>query len=136
MNYKYMSIALKLADKAYKKSEVPVGCVIVNNDKIISKAYNQKEKKHCCLEHAELIAIKQASKKQKNWRLEECELYVTLEPCKMCFEAIVQARITKVYYLLDSKFDCEKNISVIKKINHDDVLIYKNKLQKFFKTKR
>lgn len=94
---KYMEEALKEAKKAYKKLEVPVGAVIVKNHKIIARAYNQKEKDKMATHHAEILAIKRACKKLKNWRLTDCEMYVTLEPCPMCAGAIINSRIGKVY---------------------------------------
>ncbi len=97
MDLKYMEVAFQEAMKAYKHAEVPVGAVIVKNDKIIAKSHNKKEKCRCALCHAEIFAIKKASKKLKNWRLDGCDLYVTLEPCPMCASAIKQARIKNVY---------------------------------------
>lgn len=93
---KFMKEALKQAKKAYAIEEVPIGCVIVYQDEIISRAYNKRNLKKNTLAHAELIAIEKASKKLGDWRLEECTMYVTLEPCQMCAGAIVQARIPKV----------------------------------------
>ena len=90
MNEFYMNIAIKEAKKAYKYEEVPVGAVIVKNNKIVSKAFNKKEKTKNVIKHAEIIAISKACKKLKNWRLDECELYVTMEPCMMCSGAIEQ----------------------------------------------
>ena len=92
-----MKEALKEAKKAYNKEEVPVGVVIVKNGKIISRAHNIKEIKQDTTCHAEILAIQKASKKLKNWRLEDCEMYVTLEPCSMCAGAIIQSRIKKIY---------------------------------------
>ena len=80
---------IKLNKKAFKNKEVPVSCVIVKNNKLISKAYNSKIKKHDPTAHAEIIAIKKAAKKLKTWNLNDCELYVTLYPCKMCIDVIV-----------------------------------------------
>lgn len=94
---KYMKLALLQAKKAYDKLEVPVGCVIVKDNKVISRAYNQKETKIDSTMHAEIIAIKKACKKLGTWRLNGCEMYVTLEPCSMCAGAIIQSRIDKVY---------------------------------------
>lgn len=94
----YMQLALKEAKKAYKKGEVPVGAVVVYNGKVIAKAHNTREKKQHVFTHAEVIAIKKASKKLRSWRLEDCELYVTLEPCLMCAGAIIQSRIKTVVY--------------------------------------
>ena len=93
----YMKQALKEAEKAYKKLEVPVGAVIVKDGKIIARAYNQKESKTDTTKHAEILAIQKASKKLKSWRLIDCEMYVTLEPCTMCAGAIIHSRIKKVY---------------------------------------
>ena len=97
MQKEYMRAALNEAKKAYKKEEVPVGVVIVKEGKIIAKAHNLKESKKDTTCHAEILAIKKASKKLNSWRLENCEMYVTLEPCSMCAGALIQARIKKVY---------------------------------------
>ena len=93
---KYMKEALKQAKKAYALGEVPIGCVIVYEDKIISRGYNRRNTDKNTLAHAEITAINRASKKMGDWRLEDCTLYVTLEPCQMCSGAIVQSRITNV----------------------------------------
>jgi len=93
---KYMKEALKQAKKAYALGEVPIGCVIVQDGKIIGRGYNRRKTDKNTLSHAEIIAIRKASKKAGDWRLEECTLYVTLEPCQMCAGAIVQARIPEV----------------------------------------
>lgn len=97
MEEKFMKEALKEAKKAYEKEEVPVGAIIVKNGKIIARAHNLKETKTDTTCHAEILAIKKASKKLKAWRLENCEMYVTLEPCSMCAGALIQSRIKKVY---------------------------------------
>ena len=97
MEEKFMKEALKEAKKAYNKLEVPVGAVIVKDGKIIARAYNQKESKTDTTKHAEILAIQKASKKLKSWRLIDCEMYVTLEPCTMCAGAIIHSRIKKVY---------------------------------------
>lgn len=94
---KYMTEALKEAKKAMDKLEVPVGCVIVKDGKIIARAHNQKETKRDTTKHAEIIAIQKASRKLEAWRLLECEMYITLEPCSMCAGGIIQSRIKKVY---------------------------------------
>lgn len=94
---KFMQEALKEAKKAEKKLEVPVGCVIVKDGKIIARAHNQKETKTDTTKHAEIVAIQRASKRLEAWRLLDCEMYVTLEPCSMCAGAMIQARIKKVY---------------------------------------
>ena len=93
----YMKQALKEAEKAYKKLEVPVGAIIVKDEKIIARAHNQKETKTDTTKHAEILAIQKASKKLKSWRLIDCEMYVTLEPCSMCAGAMINSRIKKVY---------------------------------------
>lgn len=95
-NEQYMKEALKQAKKAYRLGEVPIGCVIVYQDKIIGRGYNKRNTKKTTLAHAELVAIEKASKAMGDWRLEDCTMYVTLEPCQMCAGAIVQARIKKV----------------------------------------
>lgn len=92
-----MREALKEAKKAYDKLEVPVGCVIVKDDKIIARAHNMKEIKADTTKHAEILAIQKASKKLEAWRLLDCDMYVTLEPCPMCAGAIINSRIKKVY---------------------------------------
>ena len=132
MDDKYMTIAIKEALKAYKKNEVPVGCVIVKN------------KKKTVTAHAELIAINKATKKLHNWRLNDCVMYVTLQPCPMCSSAIKQSRIKKIYYSLDndsnylseqilSKTDINKKVL----IEHNQQEIkYQQIIKNFFKNKR
>lgn len=93
----FMQEAIKEAKKAAEKLEVPVGCIIVKDGKIIARGHNQKETKEDTTKHAEMIAIQKASKKLKAWRLLDCEMYVTLEPCSMCAGAMIQSRIKKVY---------------------------------------
>lgn len=93
---KYMKEAIKQAKKAYRLWEVPIGCVIVYEDKIIARAYNRRNTDKSTLAHAEITAIKRAAKVMGDWRLEGCTMYVTLEPCQMCAGALVQSRITKV----------------------------------------
>lgn len=93
---KYMKEALRQAQKAYALGEVPIGCVIVHDGKIIGRGYNRRNTDKNTLAHAEITAIRRASKVMGDWRLEDCTLYVTLEPCQMCAGAIVQARIPQV----------------------------------------
>ena len=93
---KFMKEAIRQAKKAALAGDVPIGCVIVKDDKIIARGYNKRNAKKTTLAHAELLAIEKASKKLGDWRLEECTMYITLEPCQMCAGAIVQARIPKV----------------------------------------
>ena len=97
MKNEFMQIALKEAKKAYDKLEIPVGAVIVRNGEVIAKAHNLKETKFDTTKHAEILAIQKASKKLESWRLLDCEMYVTLEPCSMCAGAIINSRIKKVY---------------------------------------
>ena len=97
MEEKFMKEALKEAKKAYDKLEVPVGAVIVKDGKIIARAHNLKETKYDTTKHAEILAIQKASKKLNSWRLIDCEMYVTLEPCSMCAGALINSRIKKVY---------------------------------------
>ena len=97
MEEKFMKEALKEAKKAYKEDEVPVGAVIVKDGKIIARAHNLREKKQSATAHAEILAIEKASKKLDSWRLIDCDMYVTLEPCTMCMGAIILARIKNLY---------------------------------------
>lgn len=97
LKIKNMKQALIEARKAYEKEEIPVGAIIVRDNKIIAKAHNIKEEKNDTTKHAEIIAIQKASKKLGSWRLNDCEMYVTLEPCAMCAGALIQSRIKKVY---------------------------------------
>ena len=90
---RYMREALRQAKKAYALEEVPIGCVIVREDRIIARGYNRRNTDKNTLSHAELIAIRKASRKTGDWRLEDCTMYITLEPCQMCAGAIVQARM-------------------------------------------
>lgn len=105
-----MELALNEAKKALKKGEVPIGAVIVKNGEIISKAHNQKEQGKNVTKHAEILAITKASKKLNNWRLNGCDMYITLFPCPMCASAIQQARIHRVYYALNSSDELSTEI--------------------------
>ncbi len=101
---KFMKEALKQAKIAFSKEEVPIGAVIVKDGKIISRAYNKREQTMQSTAHSEILAIEKACRKLKNWRLNDCELYVTVEPCPMCAGAILNSRIKKVYFgALDNK---------------------------------
>ena len=97
-NEKYMKIALNEAKKAFDKGEVPIGAVIVKNGEVISKAHNLRETKKNSLYHAEVLAIEKACKKMSGWRLSDCDMYVTLEPCHMCMGAIIQSKIKSLYF--------------------------------------
>lgn len=104
---KFMEAAIEEAQKALTLNEVPIGAVIVYNDEIIARGYNLRESSQTTLSHAELIAIQEANEKIGSWRLEDCTLYVTLEPCPMCAGAIVQSRIKRVVYgATDPKAGC------------------------------
>lgn len=120
-NY-YMKEAIKQAKKASKIGEVPIGCVIVYEDNIISRAYNKRNTKKLTLAHAELLAIEKASKLMGDWRLEDCTMYVTLEPCQMCAGAIVQARMKRVVIgAMNKKAGCAGsiiNLLQMKEFNH------------------
>ena len=122
-NYtKYMLEALKEAELAKLEDEVPIGCVIVRNDKIIARAHNQRETTNNPLGHAEILAIKKASELLNDWQLVDCDLYVTIEPCIMCGGAIIQSRIRKVIYgapdLKGGAFGSSINILDAQNINH------------------
>ncbi len=99
----YYNELIKLTKKAYKKGEVPIAAIIVKNNKIISKAYNLREKNNDVLGHAEIIAINKATKKLKTWHLNDCILYSTVEPCDMCKNIINEAKIDKVYFFLKNE---------------------------------
>lgn len=135
MEKKYIELVLKEAEKAYNSGEVPVGAVIIKNNKIIAKAHNMVEKKKNSIMHAEIIAITKASKKIRNWRLNNCDMYVSLEPCDMCKAAILLSRINKVYYLVKK----DKNININKNkfiylSNYEKKSL--NLIQDFFKNRR
>lgn len=119
---KYMKEAIKQAKKAMAIGDVPIGCVIVYNDKIIGRGYNRRMKDKNTLSHAELNAIKKASKVMNDWRLDGCEMYITLEPCQMCSGAIVQSRIKKVYVgAMNPKAGCAgsiMNLLQVSQFNH------------------
>lgn len=133
----YMKIAIKEANKAFKNNEVPVGVVIVKNNKIIAKAYNKREKTKNVINHAEIIAITKACKKLKNWRLDDCEIYITMEPCMMCSGAIQQSRIKKIIYgVKNEKYGYSSNLKNIKIISRICENECRNLVQSFFKKKR
>lgn len=144
---KYMKEALKQAKKAYQLGEVPIGCVIVYQDKIIGRGYNKRNTNKTTLSHAELVAIRKASKVMGDWRLEDCTIYITLEPCQMCSGAIVQARIKRaVIGTMNPKAGCAGsilNLLQMEQFNHQvDIStgVLKDEctevLQKFFKELR
>lgn len=140
MNHKdYMKIALKEAKKAYKQNEVPIGCIIVKNNQIISKSYNQKTLKNIATYHAEILAINKACKKINSWYLDDCVMYTTVEPCLMCTGAIIQSRIPKVVYGTKNE-----SFGYLSKIKNSKIEIIPHILEKdcqtilsnFFKEKR
>ena len=122
LDEKYMKAAIREAKKAYKLEEVPIGCVIVRKNKIIARGYNRRNTDKNTLAHAEISAIKKASKKTGDWRLEDCTMYVTLEPCQMCAGAIVQSRMGKVVIgSMNPKAGCAGsviNLLQMKQFNH------------------
>lgn len=136
---KYMLEALKEANKAFSINEVPIGCVIVKDNKIISRGYNKKESTKLATSHAEIIAINKACKKLNNWRLLDCTLYVTVEPCLMCCGAIIQSRIKKVVYGTSNE-----NYGAVELLEKNNIEVEKNVLQnecslvlqEFFKKRR
>ena len=144
---KYMKLAVAQAQKAFQNDEVPVGCVIVFDDQVVGKGYNQKEKKHCSVYHAEIVAIENACKKIGDWRLNGATLYVTMEPCAMCAGAIVNHRISRVVIgVMEPNFGaCGSGVDIL---NNDKLNTHikvesgilqeecKNLLQSFFKEKR
>ena len=137
MDEYYMNLAIVQSKKALKKNEVPVGAIIVKNNKVISKGYNKKEQKNNAIKHAEIIAIEKACKKLKNWRLEDCILYVTMEPCMMCCGAIEQSRIKKIVYAIENQnfgytHDL-KNVEIVSGVHKN---ICRDMVQTFFQKKR
>lgn len=143
----FMNEALKEAQLAYLEDEVPIGCVIVKNNQIIARSYNQRENTNNPLGHAETLAIKLASEVLNDWQLVDCDLYVTIEPCIMCAGAIIQSRIRKVIYgapdIKGGAFGSSIDIMMAQNINHHPVII-KGVLEKecseiiknYFKSKR
>lgn len=119
---KFMKAALKEAHKAYLMDEVPIGCVIVQDDRIIARGYNRRNTDKNTLAHAELTAIRKASKKTGDWRLEDCTMYITLEPCQMCAGAIVQSRMKEVVIgAMNPKAGCAGsvlNLLQVPRFNH------------------
>ena len=138
---KYINILLKEAKKAYLHGDIPFSALIIKDNKIISKAYNKKEKNKIATHHAEILAINMACKKLKTWHLDDCILYTSMEPCIMCSGAIIQSRIKNIVYLIDNpNFGNIKNNKYfqndkynIKKIENKE---YLELVQNFFKNKR
>lgn len=142
----YLSLALEEAKKALLEDEVPIGCVLVMDNEVISKGHNTREKDFLITSHAEITALREANQKLKSWRLSECTLYVTLEPCSMCASALQQARVKRVVYgardekngALGGLYD----LFLIPKQNHYPLISYledeecKNILKEYFFKKR
>ena len=143
---KYMKLALKEARKSLKSDDVPIGAIIVKNNKVIAKAHNIKEKTKIATKHAEIVTIEKACKKIKNWYLNGCTLYVTVEPCLMCCGAIIQSRISKIVYATkNEKFGYVESIEkIFENKNNHFVNIEKgiceiesqNLMKQFFQDKR
>lgn len=141
-----MEEATQLGYKACSKEEIPIGAVIVKDNKIIAKAFNKREKSQVATHHAEILAIEKACKKLHSWRLDDCDIYVTLEPCPMCAGAIMNARIRNVYYAVkDTDNGGQSKFNIFDKaLNHtancfqikENELENKELIQNFFKTKR
>ncbi|CCZ60288.1 putative uncharacterized protein [Clostridium sp. CAG:710] len=125
-----MNYALKEAQKAYNKMDVPVGCVIVYNGKIIARGYNKREKDQNVIKHAEIEAIDKACKALKSWRLNDCTIYTTLFPCPMCASAIQQSRISKLVYLNNTNNKALNDISL--NILFNENLNHRVKIDKIF----
>ncbi len=132
----YMQLAFKESLKAFKKKEIPVGVIITKNNKVIARAHNDRQKKYNVLGHAEINAIRKAEKKIKDWRLDGCEMYVTLYPCEMCEKIIEECRLSKVYYLLDKKQITNYKHMFIKIEDITLLEIYQKIIDKFFKELR
>lgn len=146
MDEKFMKIALKEAQISFNNDEVPIGAVIVKGTEVIAKAHNTRNKSQNAINHAEILAISKACKKLKSWRLEDCDIYVTLEPCPMCAGAILNARIKNLYF---GAYDKTSKTNLLNQIMQDDRLNHKtttiggilqtecsNLLTTFFKSKR
>ena len=118
MDLKYMDMAIEEAKKAFEEDEVPVGCVIVKNNQILALTHNRKEQMNSATKHAEILAIEEASSKLNNWRLDGCDVYITLEPCPMCASALKQARVSHIFCgLSNSDF---RNYEIVLKILESD----------------
>ena len=131
----YVSILKKLNKKALKHGDVPVSCIILKDNIIISKAYNMREKKHNPLLHAEIVAIQKAAKKLNTWNLSDCELITTLRPCNMCIEVIRESKIKKVSYILDKNKEVNNNIILCKLLDCDSKY-FLEEIRSFFADKR
>lgn len=139
MNEKFVDKILELSKRAYADDEIPVGAIVVKNHRIIGEGINYRNKKSSVIGHAEIMAIEMACKTIGDWRLDGCDLYVTLLPCMMCTGAILESRIKNVYYLSDRTnvcFDTKKYIDAFKIMNKEKHDEYIKLLQLFFENKR
>lgn len=141
MNQQILDELLYLADKAYKNNETPVSAIITQNGKIIAKAYNKRNKTNYTTAHAEILAIEKANKKIKNWRLNNCSMYVTIKPCDMCMNVIKESRLSNVFYIIDRLEEKKQyNKTNFVELKSIDIKKYKEKylekVKKFWKNKR
>jgi len=141
MEKKYLEKLLELADQAYEKEEAPISAIIVYKNEIIAEAYNERNSSNSTISHAEIKTIEIANQKLKSWRLNNCTMYVTMKPCEMCEKVIKEARIDKVFYLVEreeNKKQYNKTEFIKNESLRDDKLIknYKNLLTNFWKNKR
>ena len=132
MEEKYVKLIINESIKAQNNGEVPVGCIIVKDNIVIAKAHNEIEKNKSIFDHAEIIAIKKAAKKLNNWRLNNCTMYVTLQPGKMCEQAIYLSRIKEVKYLLEKDNNNNNNSKVKETYLEKYSEQYKKIFKKFF----
>lgn len=135
---KIIKILKKEIDKAIKEDEIPVAAIIEKDGKIISKAHNTRQNKYSCINHAEIIAILKAEKKIRDWRLNNYNLYVTLEPCDMCKKVIEESRIKNVYYILPSKYNKKADQTMYQQniLCNDFVDEYNQIIKEYFNNKR
>ena len=135
----YIDFIIDLAKKAYNYDDIPVGAIVVKDNDIIGYGFNQRNTFGSVIGHAEIDAIEMACKKIGDWRLDNCDMYVTLLPCMMCTGAIIESRIKNVYYLCDRtnvRFNSKEYLNVIKIKNDNKSFEYMKLLQKFFENKR
>ncbi len=136
---RYVNRIIELAEEAFNNDDIPVGAIVVKNDEIIGEGYNRRNKNKSVIGHAELDAIEAACSKIGDWRLDECDLYVTLKPCMMCTGAIVDSRIKRVYYLCDRTnvcFKCDEYLNLNKIVDNENVDKYLKMLKNFFEKRR
>ncbi len=140
MDIDYLTECVDLAIKARNLDEVPVGAIVVKDNKIIGRGYNRKESSNLCTRHAEIVAIEEANKTVNSWRLDDCVLYVTLEPCLMCCGAILESRIDKVVYLSKRTNVLYNSADYINSMLFDEYVDLRERyleiLSEFFKKKR